>query len=292
MKKLQQNEIRIRDPFIFLEEDTYYLYGSTDKNTWTGSGNGFQMYKSSDLKQFEGPFEVFHPEPDFWGMENYWAPEISKYKGCYYMTASFKGEKGRGVQLLQADSPKGPFIPIRNQAITPEKWDCLDGTCYANGDSVYLIFCHEWTQVTDGEVCIALLSKDMDYLQTSVTTLFKASEAEWTIENNEYNKKGYVTDGPYVVSLQNGELAMIWSSYSKSGYSIGVSYSKEGIYGPWEHSKELLYDKDGGHGMIFRNKRNQMFLIIHSPNSWMDERIKLLEIQEADGKIRIIGGII
>lgn len=37
---LDNQDIQIRDPFIFLskEDNRYYMYGSTDKNIW---GNGF-----------------------------------------------------------------------------------------------------------------------------------------------------------------------------------------------------------------------------------------------------------
>gem|GEM_PF-5943964 len=40
---LKLSDIRIRDPFILpvVSEKTYYLYGTTDTNTWNGSGVGF-----------------------------------------------------------------------------------------------------------------------------------------------------------------------------------------------------------------------------------------------------------
>ncbi|MDK2807543.1 MAG: hypothetical protein PWP24_276 [Clostridiales bacterium] len=90
-----------------------------------------------------------------------------------------------------------------------------------------------------------------------------------------------MTDGPFILPLHDKTIAMIWSSYSKKGYAVGVSYSKTGIYGPWEHQREPLCDKDGGHGMLFRDKRNHLLLAIHSPNEWMQERLTLIEIEEA-----------
>ncbi|MDK2807544.1 MAG: hypothetical protein PWP24_277 [Clostridiales bacterium] len=173
MNQLGRNDIRIRDPFVFCKDDLYYLYGSTDRNTWSGKGSGFMMYRSKDLETFEGPFEVFHAEENFWGEENFWAPEVYEYKECYYMSASFKGNGRRGVQLLCARSPEGPFLPIKNAAITPKEWDCLDGTLYWEDNQCFLIFCHEWTQVIDGEICIARLSEDMMNLEGEPVVLFR-----------------------------------------------------------------------------------------------------------------------
>ena len=40
---MKTEEIQIRDPFVFPEpkEGVYYLFGTTDKNCWSGSGEGF-----------------------------------------------------------------------------------------------------------------------------------------------------------------------------------------------------------------------------------------------------------
>lgn len=55
---LSINDIQIRDPFVLTvpEEGCYYLYGTTDKDPWGVHAQGFQAYKSSDLKIWEGPY--------------------------------------------------------------------------------------------------------------------------------------------------------------------------------------------------------------------------------------------
>jgi hypothetical protein len=40
------SDIQIRDPFVVLEDNRYYLFGSTDKDIWKGSGIGFDVYIS------------------------------------------------------------------------------------------------------------------------------------------------------------------------------------------------------------------------------------------------------
>ena len=81
------SEIRIRDPYILKHKDTYYLFGSTDKNTWGGKASGFDYYISKDLSEFRGPFTAFRRNPDFWANENFWAPEVYEIDGQFYMAA-------------------------------------------------------------------------------------------------------------------------------------------------------------------------------------------------------------
>ena len=46
---LLTSQIQMRDPYVFVENGTYYLYGTTDKNCWRGEPEGFNAYKSRDL---------------------------------------------------------------------------------------------------------------------------------------------------------------------------------------------------------------------------------------------------
>jgi len=158
-------EIHLRDPFVLplAEEGRYYLYGTTDPDCWQGKGVGFDAYRSADLEHWEGPFPVFRPPTGFWADRNYWAPEVHRYGGRFFMFASFKAEGVcRGTQALVADSPLGPFLPHSAGPLTPRDWECLDGTLFVDeaGDP-WLVFCHEWVQVHDGEMCAMRLSADL-----------------------------------------------------------------------------------------------------------------------------------
>ena len=57
---------------------------------------------------------------------------------------------------------RDPFVPLSDGPVTPADWECLDGTLYvaANG-TPYLVFCHEWLQVKDGEMCAMPLTPDL-----------------------------------------------------------------------------------------------------------------------------------
>jgi arabinan endo-1,5-alpha-L-arabinosidase len=163
---ITKENIQIRDPFVLplIGEGNYYLYGSTDKDIWKGRATGFDVYHSKDLEHWEGPFPAFRPPADFWSDTNYWAPEVHEYKGKFYMFATFKAEGVcRGTQILAADNPLGPFIPHSDGPVTPRDWECLDGTFFIDKHDIpWMVFCHEWVQISDGTVCAIQLSENLD----------------------------------------------------------------------------------------------------------------------------------
>jgi hypothetical protein len=82
---------------------------------------------------------------------------------------------------------------------------------------------------------------------------------------------------------------MIWSSFRKGGdYAVGVAESESGsVKGPWRHAPEVLFGKDGGHGMIFRNFAGDLFLCLHQPNGGNLERAHFFKLKEDDGRLTL-----
>jgi arabinan endo-1,5-alpha-L-arabinosidase len=287
---LTNNDIRIRDPFILTDitSKTYFLYGTTDENVWEGQAVGFNAYKSTDLETWEGPFQVFQPAADFWADRHFWAPEVFYHHEKYYMFASFKAEGVcRGTQILVSDNPLGPFIPNSKEPVTPRDWECLDGTLYIDeSQQPWIIYCHEWLQVHDGEICAQRLTDDLLTAVGEPIVLFKASDAAWTVPVR--GETDYVTDGPFLYDDKQGRLQMLWSSRSKNGYAVGIARSESGrILGPWVQDPEPLIDQDGGHAMIFHTFEQELKLTIHSPNRTPSERPVFLNVTEEDGKLVI-----
>jgi hypothetical protein len=288
---MKRDVIHIRDPFILPEEGVYYMYGTTDKDCWNALGVGFDMYKSINLDDWDGPYPAFRPSSDFWAEKNFWAPEVYKYDNKYYMLASFFANgKRRGTQSLVSKSPLGPFVPNSEGVLTPPDWECLDGTLYIDGQTPWLVFCHEWVQVGDGTICAVQLSSDLKNAVSKPIELFKASYAPWVelLEIKNAGLKGYVTDGPFLYRTANNELLMIWSSFRNDKYALGIARSITGnIMGPWIHDKLPLYSDDGGHGMLFKTFGGQLMLSIHNPNKTPYERPIFLKIVEIDGKLKL-----
>ncbi len=169
---MKASDIHIRDPFVFPDPQSrkYYLFGTTDEDCWYADGVGFDCYESDDLIDWRGPIPAFRPEGGFWATLNFWAPEVYYYNEKYYMLASFKRPgRYRGTQVLSADVIQGPYCCISDGPITPDNWECLDGTLFIDSNNdPWIVFCLEWKQVHNGAIFAMRLSQDLEPIRKSV----------------------------------------------------------------------------------------------------------------------------
>lgn len=285
----------LRDPFVLLDNGIYYLYGTGvtdndwDNTIWacyvndSGSLNG-EWKKTQDLV-YEKPLGA---------EKQFWAPEVHKYNGMYYMLSTYYSSETqhRGTTVLSSPSPTGPFVEISDGHITPHDRDCIDGTLYVAADGQpWLIFVHEWTCTDDGigRMDVAKASCDLTHLISEPVELFRADSPIWT------NKR--VTDGCFIHTLSSKELIMLWSNFEEDGYCIGIAHNVDGkIDGEWKHESKPLYKKgvldhhDGGHGMIFTDTSGKQYICCHSPNIPCEEcreRVIFIPVEESNGTLRI-----
>ncbi len=281
---MKPSDINIRDPYVLLHEGVYYLYGTRGKTAFVGQAYGFDAFTSTDLENWEGPFEVFHRPDGFWSKKSYWAPEVYYYHDMFYMFATFADMKnGLGTAVLRSESPTGPFTLWSDRYVTPKQWRCLDGTLYVSKTGIpYMVFCHEWRQIHDGTICAVRLSEDLKQSIEEPVELFAASSAKPFVK--KYFLRNYITDGPFLIRTEDDKLHMLWSTMAKTGYVEAVAHSdNDELDGKWQCDEKLLYDHDGGHGMIFRDKENQYRLTLHYPNTFGKEHPVFIPLHYADG---------
>ena len=292
-----RKDFRIRDPFVLADNGTYYLYES---KPWFG-GNGVSVRMSTDLEHWSERKPAMVVPKDV-PVTAVWAPEVHKYDGAYYLFATLTEKKGsapikaldskakeknltpRGTWVFKAKSPIGPFEPTRIGPLPPKDWMTLDGTLYVEDGQPYMVFCHEWCQVDNGRMCYAPLAKDFASFTAEPITLFKARDAMPGADR--------VTDGPFFYrSTKSGDLYMIWSNFIREhGYCVLRRKSTTGkLAGPWTRD-EILYGKNGGHGMLFRTFDGHLLLTLHQPNSGEAERMKLFEIEDTGTTLRLVHG--
>lgn len=133
---MKTQEIQIRDPFIVphAPDQTYYMFGTIDKNCWRGPGQGFDCYKSKDLETWQGPIPAFRPPASFWGKENFWAPEVHAWHGRYLMLTTFKAERRYRATHILVSSPQmslqsRPQLPVLPLAPPANIRRFLPGIC-------------------------------------------------------------------------------------------------------------------------------------------------------------------
>lgn len=296
---IARTDFRIRDPFVLADGGVYYLYES---KPWDG-GRGVFVRRSTDLEHWTDKQQVMRVAEDV-PVRKVWAPEVHKHNGAYYLFVTLTLEKGaysiaalvpgrekfvapRGTWVYRAESPMGPFVPVKKGPIPSQDWMTLDGTLYVEDGQPYMVFCHEWCQMKDGRMCYAPLSPDFASFTAAPTTMFKASDA--------MEGAGCVTDGPFLHrSPKNGALYLIWSNTVKrsdkkdSDYVVFMRKSLSGkIAGSWTND-ELLFSKNGGHGMIFKSFDGRLMLTLHQPNITPNERMVLFEVEDTGETLKIV----
>ena len=286
-------DVHISDPFILADPVsrlyyTYVQFADTRRFPELPAGPGFfYVLESRDLIHWSRPRVCFE-KGDFWADLDYWAPECHLWQGRYYLISSFRAAGSyRRCQCLVSDSPAGPFRPVRDLPVTPEGWHCLDGTLYTDRQGApWLVFCHEWPQVGDGQICAVPLSGDLGEAAGEPLILFRASDGPWTGDSG-------VTDGPFLHRLPGGKLVMLWSGFTREGsYAVSYAVSESGeIRGPWKQQKTPLYALDGGHAMLFRAFSGQLMMSCHCPNDHSRKRILLFEMEETADALHIVNEV-
>lgn len=304
-----RSQIRIRDPFVLPDpaSQTYFIYSTTD---WGSESEQRQkaviVYRSKDLENWEAPAPVFSVPENHWARETIWAPEVHRYRGKFYLFVTLTSKdllptpegrpqnRKRGTEILVADRPEGPFRSLATPPQTPHDWMALDGTLFVENDVPYMVFCHEWIQITDGSMDFVRLRDDLSAPAGAPTKLFPATEATWTrcradlgelFEGRRYHAS--ITDGPWFHRTKNGRLLMLWSSYGPTKYATGIAVSKTGkLAGPWEQQAETLWLDDGGHPMLFTTFDGRLVMVIHQPNRRV-ERARFFEMEDTGDTIRI-----
>lgn len=287
------DEINIRDPYILVHDNKYYLYGTRSASCW-GEAFGFDCYVSEDLKKFEGPFEIFNRPGKFFATKNYWAPECYEYNNKFYLLTTLGGDAiKKGIYLLISESPTGPFS-LYTDRLTPDNWTCIDGTLFFENNHVYLVYSHSFEDTPDADICFQELSSDLKKTTTAPQKLFAAKEATWArpvpFAKAEFGMDGdvYFSDGPCLFKMDDGKLYMTWSSWSEKNYAVGVAFSESGdIMGPWKQIETPLFKEDGGHGMVFKALDNSIYFCLHNPNEKLKEHPCIYKMSYDNGTIAL-----
>ena len=287
-----RGKIHVRDPFVVPDPEAgiYRIYAS---RPWSG-GDGVCVRKSRDLENWSAGEPALYLPPDFKrDVSAYWAPEVHKYRDAWYMFVTLHRKNFKmGTWIFRSEKPDGPFKPVSDKAATPPEWACLDGTLWVEDGKPYMVFCHEWTQAKNGEMCLIPLKDDLSGAAGAPKLLFRATDyADGPLPKPRQRHLDRVTDGPFLYrSDKNGKLYMIWSNVtSKHGYTEILCESATGkIAGPWKNFR-ILFGKDGGHGMLFRKLDGGLTLTLHSPNGGGRERMRFMAVEDTGDGLRIAG---
>ena len=244
-----KTSVPLGDPFILLDNGVYYAYG-------THAENGIEVYTSNDLKTWRLNGLALNKN-DVWADRWFWAPEVYKVRGKYYMYYS----ADEHICVATADSPAGPFTQVKKEAmIVDEK--CIDNSLFIDEDGKPYLF---FVRFNDGNnIWVADLESDLMTIKRETMHhcihLSQSWEEVWP----------RVNEGPYVIK-HNGMYYMTYSanSYESPFYGIGCATTNN-IMGEWiKYTDNPLLQSPGnlrgiGHNAIFTDKEGKLRIVYHA----------------------------
>ncbi len=282
------DSIRLSDPCILADKATQMYYMT---------GTGGMLWKSKDLKLWNGPYHVAKTDSTSWmgPRPMIWAAELHAYKGKYYYFATFTNQavkidtvrrtpiERRASHVLVSDKPDGPYVPMQDSIYLPPNKPTLDGTFWVDTNGKpYMIYCYEWLQAIDGTMEMIELKPDLSGSVGEGKLMFRASESPWS-RNGRGDGPNEVTDGPYLFRTGSGRLGMIWTSWIDKIYTQGVVYSASGtLAGPWIQEKDPITPPNYGHGMLFQTLEGKWLMSVHSHTDINGRYVRVPKLFEID----------
>lgn len=303
-------DMRLRDPFIYADNTSYVYY--TFMPRWVNGCPGIEKYESPDLRRWKSTGWAWDHKEGFLGNNDNWAPDMYAYNGMHYIFVTFSRvfdtsngnhwnrsnfEIKPGTTLLKStDGPGGKYYPVfSNESgrlnYTPSDMMAIDGSLYVDTDGQpWMIYSGELCQFYDGRVYAQKMKMDLSDMEGDPIFLFSASQAPWSRDSGiQDGNKAYITDAPFIYrDEQSGNLIMIWSSNSTTGYAVGQAISESGkVTGPWKHMSQQINTDNGGHGMLFKDFEGRLMLSYHTTeNGTAIEHMCAREVTVTNGSIK------
>ena len=114
------DKVRMPDPFVYEEDGTYYIVGTSDDNV-----DAINCYETKDFNTYKIHRNIYNPADynDDGGWEKdvnpqVFAAELYKFDGVYYLHYSAFDDRGvRRNSVVVSDNPLGPYEPLVNDKV-------------------------------------------------------------------------------------------------------------------------------------------------------------------------------
>lgn len=289
-------KVALGDPFVLKDDNKYYMYG-----TGGGADKGFVAYSSTDLKNWDRVGQVYHStNKNGWGIDAFWAPEVYKRNGKYYLfySAQWKhnptNEKENfKIGVAISDSPAGPFTDMKNAPIFDPGYPIIDANVLFENGKTYLYYsrcCYkhpvksevaEWAkkkgwyiEIEESWVYGVELKPDLSGVIGKPVLLLrppvKMAKEEWesrSVTAHEANRRW--TEGSFIFKNKS-TYYMMYSANNFDGqhYAVGYATSKSPL-GPFtKAANNPVLQKNGevtgtGHNSITRSPDGKEMLCVY-----------------------------
>lgn len=266
------------DPAALVDGKTLYLYAGHDQcpdrqeryvlNEWC-------ILSTTDMKTWKEHSYKLKAVDFPWASGQAWASQTIKRgdKYYWYVTAEHKSIHGKGIGVAVADSPTGPFIPVKKPLVTNNmttkytgiSWDDIDPTAIVDDDGqAYLIWGN--TQLYYAKLKDNMVELDGDVMTMEIRGIrMPSNPKEWN-EEAEADKvaagSNFFTEAPWIHKHKGWYYLTFSIGFpEKTAYAMSRS-----INGPWEY-KGILNEVAGNcntnhHAIV--NFKGDWYFIYHN----------------------------
>jgi len=245
------------DPSVIRTGNDYWATATSSE--WAPE---FPILHSRDLVNWTTVGAVFQRRPS-WSVGNYWAPEISMFRGRYYVYYVARKQDGPlCVAVATASRPSGPYRD--HGPLVCQEVGSIDPVPVSDERGVrYLLWKEDGNSRNQPTpIWAQRLSPDGTKLVGEKTELIRNTSA-WEAQ---------LVEGPFVLR-RNGWFYLFYSGNACCGrecnYALGVARARR-LLGPWEKNPQNPILKGNetwkcpGHGSIVSDQTGRDFLLYHA----------------------------
>jgi beta-xylosidase len=234
-------KVQLGDPFVLYNEGTYYMYGTGGE-----ADRGFSAYSSKDLVNWKPEGQVyFHNNKNGWSDPKtawsgaYWAPEVYKVKGKFYLfySAQWKVNPAKELENFKigvavSDKPTGPFVDLAPKPLFDPGYPTIDANVFfdSNGKAYLYYSRAAYKHPIESEIAV----------QARKSGKYKEIEESWVYGVELKPDFSGVIGKPVLVlrpPLKVNDKQAAWESLSVTSGEVNrrwtegsVTFKKDGIY--------------------------------------------------------------
>ncbi|WP_339739380.1 glycoside hydrolase family 43 protein [uncultured Sunxiuqinia sp.] len=283
--------VEFGDPYILKASNgLYYMIGTG------GVKDGFKMYSSTDLKDWNDEGRIYQGNTDqSWGIANFWAPELYELDGKFYLLFSADWRinptnelENFRIGVAVSDTPTGPYTDLYDRPIFDPGYPVIDGNLWFEDGKVYLYYsrcCYknpvesevaDWArehgmfdEIEESWVYGVEMKPDFSGIVGEPELLLRPplsmddQQAEWesrSVTSGEVNRRW--TEGSYLFKEKDTYYMMYSANYfGGQNYAVGYATSKSPM-GPFQKAdNNPVLEKNVEQGGIVTGTGHNMITI-------------------------------
>lgn len=258
-KNVSAQNIRVHDPVMIKQGDTYYLFCT---------GNGISVYSSPDMKSWNKESSVFENGPQ-WAIDaipgfkgHIWAPDISFHDGVYYLyysvSAFGKNTSCIGLatnQTLNKNDPDYKWVDhgkVIQSVPGRDLWNAIDpNLAYDDNGQPWLVFGSFWSgmKLVKMNTNLKEIAEPQEW--------YTVSKRPRDFRTDDYKAGEGAVEAPFIFKKNN--YYYLFVSFDACCKGINSTYKimagrSEKIQGPYIDKDNVRLDEGGGSVILNGNE--------------------------------------